>query len=502
MDAQTQKLIVKKYFEENNFVQSNIQSFNSFVEWRLQKLVDEIGAATPAVIPPETEEVKFTFGKIRIEQPCITEADGSKRKILPMEARIRNLNYFAPVFVEMSLFIDGKERERQEVPVAELPVMLKSCLCYLKDVPQEELISAGEDVLDPGGYFIVNGTERTLSMVEDLAPNTIYAAKEKTGPVTHIASVYSASDAMKIPHTLERTKEGIMQLTFSSNQKIPLVLLMKALGLARDADIINAINFPEAEEDLYINLFDFLNSTTENSAKNQIAELVGASLIEEQKLQRIDYILDNILLPHVGNKPQDRLAKAFYLGRLARKLLLLKAGKIRKDDRDHYANKRVRLAGDLLDDLFRANLKILVSDILYIFQRGVRRGKILPISAIVRTKFITDRICSAMATGNWATGRQGLSQRLERDNALATLSHLLRVTSLLEAQRESFEARQLHPTHWGRVCPIESPDGKHIGLRKNLSLLASVTPAIKEDDTKAVLNSLEQFGLQKLKVQE
>jgi DNA-directed RNA polymerase beta subunit len=107
-----------------------------------------------------------------------------------------------------------------------------------------------------------------------------------------------------------------------------------------------------------------------------------------------------------------------------------------------------------------------------------------------------------MATGNWATGRQGLSQRLERDNALATLSHLLRVTSLLEAQRESFEARQLHPTHWGRVCPIESPDGKHIGLRKNLSLLASVTPAIREDDAKAVLNSLEQFGLQKLKVPE
>ena len=77
------ELLIKKYFEENNIVKSNIESFDGFVEWRLQKVIDEIGSATPAVIPPEAEDVKLVFGKVRIEQPCIVEADGAKRKLLP-----------------------------------------------------------------------------------------------------------------------------------------------------------------------------------------------------------------------------------------------------------------------------------------------------------------------------------------------------------------------------------------------------------------------------------
>jgi len=158
-------------------------------------------------------------------------------------------------------------------------------------------------------------------------------------------------------------------------------------------------------------------------------------------------------------------------------------------------NKRVRLSGDLLEDLFRQNLRILVNDMLYIFQRSVRRGKILPVSAIVRTKFLSDRIKSALATGNWTANRQGLSQRLDRENALATLSHLQRVVSLLEAQRESFDARMLHSTNWGRLCALESPEGKHIGLRKNLALLATITPELKKEEVKANLNALMALGL-------
>ena len=109
--------LVTKFFEENNFVQSNIESFNDFIDWRLQKLVDELGEATPSVIPPEAEEVKVVFGPVRIEKPSIIEADGTKWKILPVEARLRNLTYAAPVYMEMSLVVDGKEKERTEVQI-------------------------------------------------------------------------------------------------------------------------------------------------------------------------------------------------------------------------------------------------------------------------------------------------------------------------------------------------------------------------------------------------
>ena len=137
--------LIKRYFAENNFVQSNIESYNQFIEWKLQKLIDELGDAVPAVIPPEAEEVKFRFGKISVEKPAIVEADGAKRKILPVESRLRDLTYAAPIYLEVSLMIDGKERERAEIEVAQVPVMLKSRLCYLNNLSKEELISAGED---------------------------------------------------------------------------------------------------------------------------------------------------------------------------------------------------------------------------------------------------------------------------------------------------------------------------------------------------------------------
>ncbi|MBD3262763.1 DNA-directed RNA polymerase subunit B'', partial [Candidatus Woesearchaeota archaeon] len=493
--SEEKNLLINKYFEENNFAQSNIESYNSFVEWRLQALVDELGDATPAVIPPESEEVKFKFGKIIVEKPNIVEADGAKRNILPVEARMRNLTYAAPVYLEVSLIVDGKEKERAEVPITELPVMLKSKLCYLNNLSKEELIKQGEDPYDRGGYFIVNGTERTLSLLEDLSSNSIFVSKEKTGPITHSARLFSISKIYKIPHTLERKKDGLFLLTFAGLKRVPAVILFKALGITKDADIPKLINLEGADEDIYINLYDFIDIKSESAAHEKIGKMSGMTLTPEQRQQRIEYLLDNLLFPHIGSKPEDRKEKAYFLGRMIRKLLLLKQRKIKEDDKDHYKNKRVRLAGDLLEDLFRANMKILVNDMLYIFQRGVRRGKILPIKSIVRTKLLTKRVKSAMATGNWTGNRQGVSQRLERDNSLSTLSHLRRVASLLESTRESFEARELHATHWGRLCPLESPEGKNIGLRKNLALLTSITSELKETQLEKLIGKLNDFGL-------
>ncbi|MEK6807623.1 MAG: DNA-directed RNA polymerase subunit B'' [Nanoarchaeota archaeon] len=494
------ELLIKKYFEENNIVKSNIESFNSFIEWRLQKIVDEVGHATPAVIPPEAEDVKIVFGKVKIEQPSITEADGAKRKLIPSEARLRDLTYAAPILLEISLMIDGKERERTEVQIVDLPIMLKSKLCYLAGMNREDLITAGEDPLDHGGYFLINGTERVLTLLEDLAANTVFVDRVKTGPTTHKARIFSASQQFKIPHELQRTKDGVYLLNFASTKKVPLAVMMKALGAVKDEEIMKLIGADiMQDEDIYMNLVDFVELKTDRAAQDFIAKSESIGLEDEQRFQRVQFLLDNFLLPHVGTKPENRYEKAAFLGRMARKIVLLKQKKIGKDDKDHYMNKRVRLSGDLLEDLFRANMKILVNDMLYIFQRGVRRGKILPLSTIIRTKFLSQRIKSAMATGNWTGNRQGVSQRLERDNALATLSHLMRVTSLLEASRESFEARELHPTHWGRFCPLETPEGKHVGLRKNLALLSSITSQSKQEDAEEFKTQLEGFGLKRFK---
>tara|TARA_Y100000034_G_scaffold134695_2_gene203884 strand:- start:3083 stop:4594 length:1512 start_codon:yes stop_codon:yes gene_type:complete len=492
--------IIKKFFEEHKFVKSNIDSFNSFVDWRMQKIIDAEKELMPAVIPVDAEEVKFEFGEVSIKKPIITEADGSERPLYPSESRMRNLTYSAPVFLEVALIIDGKERDRAEVQIAEIPVMVKSHLCYLSELTREQLVERGEDPIDPGGYFIINGTERALVLLEDLAPNRILVAEEKSGPLTHTAKVFSSIDTYKISHSISRTKDGLFLASFSNVQKVPFAVLMKSLGMTKDKDIANALGFEELPEDVYINLIEFMSIKDESEAKEFVSKTLQLALPKDRKIQKVESILDTILLPHLGTNRKDRIKKAYFLAKMVRKLILLKEEKISKDDKDHYMNKRIRMSGDLLEDLFRTSFKGLKNDIIYIFTRGVRRGKVIPISSLVRSKFMTDKIKSAMATGNWTGNRQGVSQRLERDNPMSAISQLRRVTSLLDSNRESFEARALHPTHLGRLCAIESPEGKNIGLRKTLALMATITTELEDKEYKKSLKEVENSGLEKIKI--
>ena len=170
--------------------------------------------------------------------------------------------------------------------------------------------------------------------------------------------------------------------------------------------------------------------------------------------------------------------------------------KIGLDDKDHYMNKRLKLSGDLLSDLFRVNLKVLIGDLLYNFQRIVKRGKFPSIKVIIRDKLLTSRIYSAMATGNWVGARKGISQRIQRLNFIETLSHLQRVVSPLSSSQENFEARGLHPTHMGRLCPVETPEGTNIGLRKNLAIMAEISLDSPEED---ILKVMKNTGLKPVK---
>jgi DNA-directed RNA polymerase beta subunit len=181
---------------------------------------------------------------------------------------------------------------------------------------------------------------------------------------------------------------------------------------------------------------------------------------------------------------------------MIKKFIIVSRGEVATDDKDHYMNKRLRTSGDLLADLFMVNLKVLISDVLYNFQRIVKRGKFPSIKVIIREKLLTSRIDSSMATGNWVGGRKGISQRISRINFVDSLSHLQRVVSPLSSTQENFEARELHPTHLGRLCPIETPEGTNIGLRKNLALLATVSKGTEED---SAIKSLKNLGLKVVK---
>lgn len=490
------KTLIQKYFDEQSFVDSDIESYNDFIENQLNRIIEENKEIAPTIIPHNIDDFKIKLDKIWAVKPELTEADGSKRNIFPAEARLRKLTYSAPTYIEVSAHINGVQRESFTTQIGNIPIMLKSKWCHLYNLSKQELIEKGEDPDEPGGYFIINGTEKVLITIEDLASNKFLIEEQKSGTSKFVGKLFSEHGSFKIPHTMEKLKDGIFYLTFTRVKRIPLVVIIKALGLLKDEELTKFISEEKQYDEVMINLYEFTSIKNEEEALDYIAKKVGVTQSKEVRIERMREILDKYLMPHIGIKKEDRIFKAYNLCKMIKKFLRVSRGELNTDDKDHYMNKKLKLSGDLLADLLRLNLKVLIGDLLYNFQRMVKRGKFPTIKNLIRDKLLTQRIYSSMATGNWVSGRKGISQRIQRLNYLEMLSHLQRVVSPLSASQENFDARELHSTHLGRLCPIETPEGTNIGLRKNLSLLCSIS---NESDEDSVIKQLKNFGLKAIK---
>lgn len=490
------KTLIKKYFDEQSFVDSDIASFNDFIEKQLSKIIEENKEIVPTIIPHNIDEFKIRLDKIWTSKPEITEADGSKRSVFPVEARLRKLTYSAPTYIEVSAHINGVQRESFTTQIGNLPIMLKSKSCHLYNLNREELIEKGEDPDEPGGYFIINGTEKVLITIEDLASNKFLIERRTSGTSEYVGKLFSEYGSFKIPHTMEKLKDGIFYLTFTRVKRIPIIVIIKALGFLKDEEITKFVSAEKQYDEVLINLIEFASIKTEEEALDYIAKKIGVTQSKEIRVERMSEILDKYLMPHLGIKKEDRIFKAYNLCKMIKRFLRVSRGELDVDDKDHYMNKKLKLSGDLLADLLRLNLKVLIGDLLYNFQRMVKRGKFPTIKNLIREKLLTQRIYSAMATGNWVSGRKGISQRIQRLNYLEMLSHLQRVVSPLSASQENFQARELHSTHLGRLCPIETPEGTNIGLRKNLALLCSISNESNEDE---IAKQLKNLGLKVIK---
>jgi len=485
------KTLIKSFAEDVGFVRFQIESYNDFIENRIQKIFDEIKEIKPEV--PEIGELILRFGKVSIGEPQICEADGAIRKILPYEARLRELTYSAPVFIEVKPIVNGVEQNTINVHIFDVPVMIKSKICPLSNMTRAELEQVNEDPDDPGGYFIINGVERAFVLIEEVAPNQMIVEKQNVGNFTELLRLSSEANGYTQRHTIERKNDGTIVITYGGLKRLPIVVLFKALGV-EDKEIVDMLgNDERVLQDFYSNFY-----TSDVADQKSAYEFIANALKipKEYMKTRIDMLLDNYLLPHVGQTTKDRVEKAKYLAYAVQKIIKCGLGIIPEDDIDHYRNKRIRLAGDLLETLYRSIIMGrygLVPRIKYRYQQMVKRGKLPPLQTIVESAVVTAQVVSAMGTGTWPQGRTGVSQRLERKNYIETFSYLRRVLSPLSSTQEHFEARELHPTHFGRFCPAETPEGAEIGLRKHLALFAEITKDIPKADERKVLNFLKDF---------
>jgi len=478
-------LIIKKYLEEHSLVESNIISFNEFLEHRMQEIVDEISETM------NNEEFEISLGKIRIEKPKVIEADGSSSLIMPYEARLRNLTYSAPVTLEITVK-KGDTVDSETVEVGKIPIMVKSKACNTYGMSDEELIDNYSDPLDPGGYFIINGNERVMVMAEDLAENQPFIEVNSKGNLN--LRLFSLKGTYRIPITISESKEGILELSFSRFKDLPAVVILKSLGLTKESDIAKYIG--KETDSVIVNLYEFVNLATKEDAMMSIAEKTGLQGTKKEILDRVKQRIDSYLLPHIGQKKEDRITKAVTICKLIKQFLIARENPQLRTDKDHYSNKRVRLSGDLLANLFRVNLGILIRDIQYSIQKSSKRKKFFSIRVIAKSTLFSHRVESAIATGSWTGERSGVTQNMDKTNYLAMISQLQRVSSMLPSDQENFLARTLHPTHYGRFCPIETPEGTEIGLRKNLAILSKISTRV-ELDNERFLRELESLGMER-----
>src|SRR3989344_4258452 len=117
-----ENILVEKYLKQHSLVESNVFSFNDFLDNKMQSIVNEINESL------SNEDIEIRIGKVRVGKPNIVEADGSSSVLTPMIAKLRNLTYSAPVFVDLSVKY-GEQSDDTEVEIGRIPVMVRSAAC-------------------------------------------------------------------------------------------------------------------------------------------------------------------------------------------------------------------------------------------------------------------------------------------------------------------------------------------------------------------------------------
>lgn len=488
----------------------------------------------------------------------MTESDGSTSAMFPQEARLRNLTYSAPLYVDLEKKVefadmtdphnrqatsvadyiwtkeegvefddegnpipgtgDADDGAPQKVFLGKIPIMLKSKYCILTSLKDTDMTNVGECPYDQGGYFIINGSEKVLIAQERMATNQVYVhPKAPPSKYALVAEIKSAMEKgsrtasslnIKMLSKGEGKHQG--QLIRSSlpyiRDDIPIVVVFRAMGILADKDILEHICFDLNDHQMLELLKPCIEEAFPIQDQDVALDFIGrrGNSVAVSKDKRIKYgreIIQKELLPHVGTRSSDVTKKAYFFGYMIHRLLLVALGRREVDDRDHFGKKRLDLAGPLLGGLFRMLFRKLTKDITKYLQKCIDNGRDFNLNVAVRSQTITNGLRYSLATGNWGDQkkfmqtRAGVSQVLNRYTYASTLSHLRRLNTPIGREGKLAKPRQLHNTHWGMVCPAETPEGQACGLVKNLALMAYISVGV---DSNAILEFLEEWAMENL----
>lgn len=536
--------IIRKYFDENGLVQQQRASYNEFILQNIQEVIEDYKGQieitqTHQYIPGVKSKkddnsrlrLQVEFGKVRIAQPKIQENDGKNERMLPYMARLRKLTYSCQLYVDIavrkiSVNEDGGESlqaidTHDKIPLGKIPVMLRSEVCRLNMKNNKDMMDMKECPQDQGGYFVINGSEKVLLAQERRANNLVFCFKKTLGKFAYIAEVGSQVEkGNKPPSTLfmkqwnrennSKFGQSVVCTLPYVRKEIPIVIIFRAMGIESDREILEHIVYNLKDIQMMEALRPSLDEAahgkdlnTKEAALDYIGRrALGQTTSRVNRIKHAQEIVIREMLPHIGITEESLTKKQYFLGYICHRLLACSLGRRAPDDRDHYGNKRVDMAGPLLSGLFKGCFKRMVKEFKKTIQESLDKGKDPNIPSALKQDYITKGVKYSMATGNWGVGKAavagqatktGVSQVLSRLTFAAALSHLRRANTPIGKDGKIAQPRQLHNSQWGVVCPAETPEGQACGLVKNLSLMTYVSVG---GASQVIVELLESHGME------
>ncbi|KAK3154693.1 hypothetical protein QOZ80_2BG0193990 [Eleusine coracana subsp. coracana] len=472
--------LLPAFLKVRGLVKEHIDSFNYFIIKGIKNIVE----ANNRIEAKNDPSIYLRYLDVRVGTPSV-QVDYKVEDITPHFCRLTDRTYSAPIKVDIEYTV-GKQhdlRRKKDFIIGYLPIMLRSRACILNGKDEAELAKHGECPLDPGGYFVVKGTEKVILIQEQLSKNRIIIDTDNKGRV--IASVTSSTHEVKSKTVIHMDKEKIYLQLNQFSKPIPILVVMKAMGMESDQEVVQMVGRdPRYGDLLYPSIQECASEGiyTQKQALKYMDDKATYPTAANEKEGRANSIIRDVFIAHVPVNNGNFRPKCIYTAVMLRRMMdaILNADTF--DDKDYVGNKRLELSGQLIsllfEDLFKTTNHQAVDRMNKISDKT--HSSPLDFSQYIMGDTITFGLERAISTGNWdikrfKMHRKGVSQVLSRLSYMASLGYMTRITPQFEKTRKTSGPRALQPSQWGMLCPCDTPEGEACGLTKNLALLSHVT---------------------------
>jgi DNA-directed RNA polymerase subunit beta len=431
-----------------NLMAHQKDSWREFVETGLSEIFAELNPIEDYT----GQKLELRFGKYEFQVPKNTESF----------AKENNVTFDAPLhaMVELTNKVTGEVKE-QEI--------------YLGDYPW----------MTDRGTFIINGTERVVVSQLIRSAGIFFTAESATGRNNYGAKLIPGRGAWL---EFETASNGVIYVKIDRRRKLPVTTLLRALGHSKTSEIkalfadvdTGDVKYIDAtlEKDAARGSNEALIEVYRRLRPGDLATVDNARQMIERMFfdfKRFDYSrvgrykLNQRLKLDVANTTKNRVFQMSDLVAIVSEIIRLNNSQDLADDIDALSNRRVKLVGELVARQFRVGM-------LRMQRNAMDRMSMSDLETVTPSQLINARPVVAAVREFFASSQ--LSQLMDEVNPLSELSHKRRLSSMgpggLSRERAGFDVRDAHPTHYGRLCSVETPEGANIGLVLNLAAYARV----------------------------